>query len=128
MRSLLGKVAPVLALAFVALAWGSPAGAAHAVNAPDVSGPAVVCAGDAATLDAFASGPLSSGPSQPATDPAEDADRDTLEPEQEAPEALPVFGGMALDAPPANRLDQRSATAEDTMDRAILPVVQPPRG
>ena len=124
MRSLLGKLAPVLALAIAALAWGSPAGAcASAVNAP-----ALVCAGGAATLDDFSSGPLSTEPSRPATDPAEDADQDTLEPEQGAPEALPVFGGMALDAPRANRLDKRSATAEDTMDRAILPVVQPPRG
>ena len=128
MRSLLGKVAPVLALALAALALGSPAGASHAVGAHDVGAPALACGHDAATLDAFASGRLPAGPSQPATDPAEDPDQDTLEPEQEAPEALPVFGGVALDAPRANRLDQRSTAAEDTMDRAILPVVQPPRG
>jgi hypothetical protein len=129
MRSLLGKVIPVLAVAIAALAWSLPAGAFHAVDAHDVNVPALACGADAPSLDACSSsGPVPTGPSRAETDPAAESDSDTVGSEQPAPEALVAFGGSGLDAPRSSRLDLRSTSAEDTMDRAILPVVQPPRG
>jgi len=89
MRSLLGKVIPVLAVAIAALAWSLPAGAFHAVDAHDVNVPALACGADAPSLDACSSsGPVPTGPSRAETDPAAESDSDTVGSEQPAPEAL----------------------------------------
>jgi len=115
----------VLALAIAVLAWGSPVIAAHAVNAHDASVAVLACGSDVAP---YASDPLPTGPWQAGSDPAAEPDGDTAGPEPVAPEAVALLGGMGLDAPRASRLHHRATSAEDTMDRAILPVVQPPRG
>ena len=128
MRSVLGKLASVLALAIAAVAWCSPDAGAHGVRTHDVQ-VATLARGDAAPLDApFSSGPLSSGSSEATTDPAADPDGDSLGSEREAPEALPVFAGNGLEAPRPSWFDHHSSASDDTMDRAIVPVVQPPRG
>jgi hypothetical protein len=129
MRRLLGKVAPVLALAIVVIASVAPARPAHAMRAHATSVATHVQSGDVARLDATtSSGPRSSGPAQNATDPATDPDQDTLGSEREAPEALPAFGGIGLVAPHASRAERRSTHVEDAVYRAVLPAVQPPRG
>jgi hypothetical protein len=129
MRRLLGKVAPVLALAIAVIACAMPARSTHATGAHASPAAAHLRSADAAHLEATtSSGPQSNGSAQSATDPATDDDQDSLGSEREAPGALPAVDGTGLGAPHASRIELRSTHMEAAVSRDVLPTVQPPRG
>src|SRR5262245_39557 len=128
MRSLLGKVALALALAISTIAGELPARSAQAASADETSVAILRCGGAALRVWAARACPRSRVSAPSADDPATDSESDTLGSERAAPEAVPALGGTALDAPQSSRVQHRATPAEDAVTRAILPVVQPPRG
>src|SRR5262245_29810098 len=111
MRRLLGKVAPVIALAIAVIACAMPMRPAFAASHHGTSVVVLGHADDAARLDATtSSGPRSNASAQNSTDPATDPDQDSMGTEREAPEALPVIGGIGLVAPHASRIELRSTS------------------
>src|SRR5436190_11846929 len=92
MRTLLVKVAPVLALAIAAIACATPARPAHAVCTHASIVTAQLPGADAAQLEArTSSGSRADAPSQNATEPAADPDQDSMGSEREIPDALPAI-------------------------------------